>query len=116
MLTAAIDGLVARYGLEGPPRRGGGQRGAPSRVLATLQAWDDPIFCKQRLGLDAPLDAIDRTRLNVTGSSLAAGHPFAATGVRPWLPRRQGIRLRRHLRLRGGRPRGHGDTGEVAAA
>ncbi len=53
-----------------------------SQVLATLKAWEDPIFCKERLGLDAPLGAIDRTRLNVNGSSLAAGHPFAATGAR----------------------------------
>jgi acetyl-CoA C-acetyltransferase len=53
-----------------------------SQVLATLKAWEDPIFCKERLGLDAPLGPIDRTRLNVTGSSLAAGHPFAATGGR----------------------------------
>jgi acetyl-CoA C-acetyltransferase len=53
-----------------------------SQVLATLKAWEDPIFCKERLGLDAPLGAIDRDKLNVVGSSLAAGHPFAATGGR----------------------------------
>ncbi|MFU8927727.1 acetyl-CoA C-acetyltransferase [Acinetobacter puyangensis] len=53
-----------------------------SQVLATLKAWEDPAFCKERLGLDAPLGAIDRTKLNVKGSSLAAGHPFAATGGR----------------------------------
>jgi acetyl-CoA C-acetyltransferase len=53
-----------------------------SQVLATLKAWEDPIFCKERLGLDAPLGAINRARLNVNGSSLAAGHPFAATGGR----------------------------------
>lgn len=53
-----------------------------SQVLATLKAWEDPIFCKERLGLDAPLGSVDRTRLNVNGSSLAAGHPFAATGGR----------------------------------
>ena len=53
-----------------------------SQVLATLKAWEDPIFCKERLGLDAPLGAIDPARLNVAGSSLAAGHPFAATGGR----------------------------------
>jgi acetyl-CoA C-acetyltransferase len=53
-----------------------------SQVLATLKAWEDPVFCKERLGLDAPLGAIDRSRLNVNGSSLAAGHPFAATGGR----------------------------------
>ena len=53
-----------------------------SQVLATLEAWEDPIFCKERLGLDASLGAIDRAKLNVAGSSLAAGHPFAATGGR----------------------------------
>jgi acetyl-CoA C-acetyltransferase len=53
-----------------------------SQVLATLKAWEDPVFCKERLGLDNPLGAIDRTRLNINGSSLAAGHPFAATGGR----------------------------------
>ncbi len=53
-----------------------------SQVLATLKAWQDADFCKQRLGLDTPLGAIDRSRLNVTGSSLAIGHPFAATGAR----------------------------------
>lgn len=53
-----------------------------SQVLSTLKAWEDPIFCKERLGLDAPLGSIDRAKLNVNGSSLAAGHPFAATGGR----------------------------------
>jgi acetyl-CoA C-acetyltransferase len=53
-----------------------------SQVLSTLKAWEDPIFCKERLGLDAPLGSIDRSKLNVKGSSLAAGHPFAATGGR----------------------------------
>lgn len=53
-----------------------------SQVLATLKAWEDPIFCRERLGLDEPLGSIDRTKLNVAGSSLAAGHPFAATGGR----------------------------------
>ena len=53
-----------------------------SQVLATLKAWEDPIFCRERLGLDAPLGPVDRARLNVHGSSLAAGHPFAATGGR----------------------------------
>ena len=51
-------------------------------MLATLAAWESPEFCKERLGLDAPLGAIDRDKLNVNGSSLAAGHPFAATGGR----------------------------------
>lgn len=53
-----------------------------SQVLSTLKAWEDPAFCTQRLGLDAPLGSIDRSKLNVNGGSLAAGHPFAATGGR----------------------------------
>ena len=53
-----------------------------SQVLATLKVWEDPVFCKERLGLDEPLGSIDRSKLNVAGSSLAAGHPFAATGGR----------------------------------
>jgi acetyl-CoA C-acetyltransferase len=53
-----------------------------SQVLSTLKAWEDPVFCKERLGLDGPLGSIDRAKLNVNGSSLAAGHPFAATGGR----------------------------------
>jgi acetyl-CoA C-acetyltransferase len=53
-----------------------------SQVLSTLAAWEDPVFCTQRLGLKEPLGAIDRDKLNVNGSSLAAGHPFAATGGR----------------------------------
>ncbi|KRP52841.1 acetyl-CoA C-acetyltransferase [Pseudomonas poae] len=53
-----------------------------AQVLCTLKAWEDADYCKTRLGLDAPLGAIDRSRLNVKGSSLAAGHPFAATGGR----------------------------------
>jgi acetyl-CoA C-acetyltransferase len=53
-----------------------------AQVLCTLKAWEDPVFCKERLGLDEPLGSIDRSRLNVKGGSLAAGHPFAATGGR----------------------------------
>jgi len=53
-----------------------------AQVLCTLKAWEDADYCRTRLGLEAPLGAIDRTRLNVKGSSLAAGHPFAATGGR----------------------------------
>ena len=51
-----------------------------AQVLSTLKAWEDPVFCKQRLGLDEPLGSIDRDKLNVNGGSLAVGHPFAATG------------------------------------
>ena len=53
-----------------------------AQVLCTLKAWEDPVFSKQRLGLDAPLGEIDRSKLNVNGGSLGAGHPFAATGGR----------------------------------
>jgi acetyl-CoA C-acetyltransferase len=53
-----------------------------AQVLCTLKAWEDPVFCKQRLGLDKPLGSIDRSKMNVKGGSLAAGHPFAATGGR----------------------------------
>jgi acetyl-CoA C-acetyltransferase len=53
-----------------------------AQVLCTLKAWEDPVFCKERLGLDKPLGSIDREKLNVNGGSLAAGHPFAATGGR----------------------------------
>ena len=53
-----------------------------STVLTTLAAWENDAFCQTRLGLPAALGPIDRSRLNVNGSSLAAGHPFAATGGR----------------------------------
>jgi acetyl-CoA C-acetyltransferase len=53
-----------------------------AQVLCTLRAWESAEYCKNRLGLDQPLGAIDPAKLNVNGSSLAAGHPFAATGAR----------------------------------
>lgn len=53
-----------------------------AQVLCTLKAWEDAEYCQQKLGLAGPLGAIDRSKLNVKGSSLAAGHPFAATGGR----------------------------------
>ena len=53
-----------------------------SVVLAHLQAFESEEYCKERLGLDKALGSIDRTKVNVNGSSLAAGHPFAATGGR----------------------------------
>lgn len=53
-----------------------------AQVLCTLKAWEDDEFCRQRLGLNAPLGAINRSRLNVKGGSIALGHPFAATGAR----------------------------------
>jgi acetyl-CoA C-acetyltransferase len=53
-----------------------------AQVLCTLKAWESADFCRDRLGLPGPLGAIDRGKLNVAGSSLAIGHPFAATGAR----------------------------------
>jgi acetyl-CoA C-acetyltransferase len=52
------------------------------QVLCTLKAWADPVFCRDRLRLPGALGAIDRSKLNVKGGSLAIGHPFAATGTR----------------------------------
>jgi acetyl-CoA C-acetyltransferase len=53
-----------------------------AQVLCTLRAWEDPVFCRERLGREQPLGAIDRDKLNVRGGSLGAGHPFGATGGR----------------------------------
>jgi acetyl-CoA C-acetyltransferase len=53
-----------------------------AQVLSTLKAWESPEFCRERLGRDTPLGAIDRSKLNIKGGSLAMGHPFAATGAR----------------------------------
>jgi len=98
--TAAVDHVGAREGLLMAPAyavprlldRNGLELGDfdlhevheafASQVLCTLAAWEDPVFCSERLGRDGPLGAIDRDKLNVRGGSLAAGHPFAATGGR----------------------------------
>jgi acetyl-CoA C-acetyltransferase len=53
-----------------------------AQVLCTLKAWEDERFCKEKLGREEPLGSIDRSKLNVNGGSLAAAHPFAATGGR----------------------------------
>ncbi len=53
-----------------------------AQVLATLKAWESEAYCRDRLGRSEPLGSIDRSRLNVKGSSIAIGHPFAATGAR----------------------------------
>jgi len=98
--TAAVDHVGAREGLLMAPAyavprlldRNGLELGDfdlyevheafAAQVLCTLAAWEDPVFCSERLGRDGPLGAIDRDKLNVRGGSLAAGHPFAATGGR----------------------------------
>lgn len=53
-----------------------------AQVLCTLKAWESKDFCRERLGLNDVLGSIDQDKINVTGSSLAVGHPFAATGAR----------------------------------
>jgi acetyl-CoA C-acetyltransferase len=53
-----------------------------AQVLCTLRAWEDPDYCRTVLGRDTPMGTIDRAKLNPKGSSLAYGHPFAATGAR----------------------------------
>ncbi|GAB2499747.1 acetyl-CoA C-acetyltransferase [Pseudoxanthomonas sangjuensis] len=53
-----------------------------AQVLCTLRAWESEDYCRNRLGLDAPLGKIDPAKINPVGSSLATGHPFAATGAR----------------------------------
>jgi acetyl-CoA C-acetyltransferase len=53
-----------------------------AQVLCTLKAWESPEWCRDNLGLATPLGAIDRSKMNVKGGSIAVGHPFAATGTR----------------------------------
>jgi acetyl-CoA C-acetyltransferase len=53
-----------------------------AQVLCTLKSWEDEDFCKNKLNLQSPLGSIDRKKLNIKGSSVATGHPFAATGAR----------------------------------
>ena len=53
-----------------------------AQTLATMNAWENADFCRDRLGRDAPLGPVDRDKLNIKGGSIAIGHPFAATGAR----------------------------------
>jgi len=53
-----------------------------AQLLCTLKAWESPEYCRDVLGLPAPLGRIDRAKLNVKGGSVGIGHPFAATGTR----------------------------------
>jgi len=72
-----------------PNSRGGGDfdfyeihEAFAAQVLCTLKAWGDPVYCRERLGLEGPLGHVDVDKLNTHGGSLAAGHPFGATGGR----------------------------------
>jgi len=53
-----------------------------AQVLCTLKAWEDESYCQSELGRQEAMGSIDRSRMNKVGSSLAVGHPFAATGAR----------------------------------
>ena len=53
-----------------------------AQVLCTLKAWEDADYCRNELDRDEPMGAIERDKINPVGSSLAVGHPFAATGAR----------------------------------
>jgi acetyl-CoA C-acetyltransferase len=53
-----------------------------AQVLCTLKAWEDSDYCRTVLGRNVAMGSIDRSKLNPKGSSLAYGHPFAATGAR----------------------------------
>jgi acetyl-CoA C-acetyltransferase len=53
-----------------------------AQVLCTLKAWEDESYCQNELGRSEAMGSIDRSRMNKVGSSLAMGHPFAATGAR----------------------------------
>ena len=53
-----------------------------AQALCTLKAWEDPEFCRSKLGRDQAMGSIDRSKMNIKGGSLAFGHPFAATGAR----------------------------------
>ena len=81
--TYAVPRLLARNGLTPAGLRLlRDPRGVRIGRAGTLAAWESDEYCKERLGLDEALGSIDRSKLNVNGSSLAAGHPFAATGGR----------------------------------
>ena len=53
-----------------------------AQVIACLRAWDDAAYCRDALGLDAPLGALDDARLNIDGGAIAQGHPVGASGAR----------------------------------
>ena len=94
-----------------------------AQVLCTLKAWESEKFCRERLGLAAPLGSIDRAKLNVKGGSVAVGHPFAATGARIVGDAREAARdarlgPRADLGLHGGRhgrDRHHGAVARTVA-
>jgi acetyl-CoA C-acetyltransferase len=53
-----------------------------AQVMGCIKAWEDPAYCKEHLGLDAPLGTLDQSKLNVNGGAIALGHPVGASGAR----------------------------------
>jgi acetyl-CoA C-acetyltransferase len=53
-----------------------------AQVMGCVKAWEDPAYCKEQLGLDAPLGTLDAARLNIDGGAIALGHPVGASGAR----------------------------------
>ena len=53
-----------------------------AQVLACLEAWKDEAYCREQLGLDGALGALDEDKLNVDGGAVAIGHPVGASGAR----------------------------------
>ncbi|WP_323001224.1 acetyl-CoA C-acetyltransferase [Denitromonas sp.] len=53
-----------------------------AQVIACLRAWNDDDYCRNELGLDGALGALDEARLNVDGGAVAQGHPVGASGAR----------------------------------
>ncbi len=53
-----------------------------AQVLSNTQAFESDTFARERLGRDQKIGEIDWDKFNVTGGSIAIGHPFAATGAR----------------------------------
>lgn len=69
------------------------------QVLACLAAWQDASFCRQYLGLNNPMGAIDPSVLNMAGGAIAMGHPVGASGARIVLQCAQ--LLKKHQKRRG---------------
>jgi acetyl-CoA C-acetyltransferase len=53
-----------------------------AQVLGCIAAWKDPIYCREQLGLDAPMGTLDEEKLNVDGGAIALGHPVGSSGAR----------------------------------
>ena len=63
-----------------------------AQVIGCLRAWQDDVYCRERLGLSGALGEIDPARLNVDGGAVALGHPVGASGVRIVLHLLQALR------------------------